>query len=410
LNKEGENKGEVGVTEQDWELVQKRMRWMKIPFVRMMMMSRWCTEGDGKFTWQTKHMQSLYRHLDVCQQQGIQVILTDWGVVPEWTRVPGYNGVNDPKYAAGIATYLDYLINERKYDCIRYFVMVNEPNFEAGGYDKWKQGIQNVAKALEEKKLNGKVTLVGSDESGADDWHRNAVDQLQSVLGVYDIHRYATVDEVRTGKLQQHYQTQWQYALAKDPNAKSKPMIVGEAGLTAKGFSAGNNPLHLTYEYGLSMADYAAQAVNAGSWGVSAWMLDDSSHEGFTWGMWKNKGGGFALKPWFYTWALMTRYFPRGSRIAAVECSVPDVRVLAAKNGEAWSILLVNRANAARKLPVSAPGVGKAAFQRYVYARDQAKADADGFPVAVAKEEFDLSKSVEVECPAESVVLLTTGN
>ncbi|MCY3020238.1 MAG: hypothetical protein NTW87_14565 [Planctomycetota bacterium] len=405
---------EVSVTEQDWELVVKRIRWMKLPIVRMMMMTRWCTEGDGKFNWQTKHMQSLYRHLDVCQKEGITVLLTDWGCVPEWTRVPGINGVGDPKYAEAIGTYLDYLLNQKNYSCIQYFILVNEPNYEAGGYENWRKGVQNIAKALEERKLNAKVALVGSDAAHDDGWHRNAVDHLQGILGGYDIHRYASVDEVRSGGTQRHYQTQWAYALAKDPNAKAKPLIVAEAGISAPGFSASNNSLHLTYEYGLYMADYAAQATNAGSWAVLAWMLDDSSHEGFTWGMWKNKAGKFELKPWFYTWSLLTRYFPRGSQVATVECGLPDLRVLAArvpgKNGGAWSILLVNRASAARKVQLTLAGAGKMAFQRYVYSRAEAKADADGFPVPVGKEELDLGQGAEVSVPGESVVLLTSGD
>jgi len=359
-------------------------------------------------------MQSLYRHLDVCQKEGIQVLLTDWGCVPEWTRVPGVNGVADPKYAEIIGTYMDHLLNQKGYSCIQYFIMVNEPNFEAGGYENWRKGVQNVAKVFEERKLNAKVTLVGSDAAHDDGWHRNAVDHLQSILGGYDIHRYASVDEVRSGGVQRHYQAQWAYALAKDPNAKNKPLVVGEAGINAPGFSASNNALHLNYEYGLYMADYAAQAANAGSWAVLAWMLDDSSHEGFTWGMWKNKAGKFELKPWFYTWSLLTRYFPRGSKIATVDHSCPDLRVLAArvpaKGGDAWSILLVNRASAARKVQLSAPGAGKAAFQRYVYSRAEAKADADGFPAPVGKEELDLGQGAEVPVPGESVVLLTIGD
>jgi hypothetical protein len=312
-----------GVTEQDWELVVKRIRWMRLPLVRMMILSRWCTEGDGKFNWETREMQSLYRHLDVCQKEDIQVILTDWGCVPSWTKVAGYSGIGDPKYAAGIGTYLDYLVNERKYSCIRYFILVNEPNFEAGGYDNWKQGVLNVAQVLGERKLNEKIRFLGSDMSGADDWHRKAVDQLQAALGGYDFHRYPPEAEVRSGKLERYVAGMWQYALTKDPQARNKPLLVAEAGVFSPGFTASQNPLHLNYEYGLYMADYAAQAVNAGSQAVLAWMLDDSSHENFTWGMWKNKGGNFALKPWFHTWGLLTRCFPRGSSIAAAVPASP---------------------------------------------------------------------------------------
>jgi hypothetical protein len=141
-------------------------------------------------------------------------------------------------------------------------------------------------------------------------------------------------------------------------------------------------------------------------------MLDDSSHEGFTWGMWKNKAGNFALKPWFYTWSLLTRCFPRGCRIMAVEGRPPDVRMLAAcvpgKQGDAWSFCVVNRANVTRTPQLAAPAAGRVALRRYVYSRAEARADADGFPVPVDTLEADLAKGYELACPPESVVFLTS--
>ncbi|KKM04162.1 hypothetical protein LCGC14_1767030, partial [marine sediment metagenome] len=109
----------LGVTEKDWRLVVERIRWMRMPIVRMMMLSRWCTQGDGRFDWDSPEMKGLYRHLDVCQKLGIAVILTDWGCAT-WTKVPGYSGTADPKYAEGIGRYMDHLINRRGYTCIKY--------------------------------------------------------------------------------------------------------------------------------------------------------------------------------------------------------------------------------------------------------------------------------------------------
>ena len=171
-------KGEVTVTEADWDLVVKRIRWMRLPFVRMMICIRWLSGGDGKFDWTNKHMQSLYRHLDVCQKEKIGVILTDWGCEPAWLKVPGIADVADPKYAETIGTYLDYLINTKGYTCIQYFVMVNEPENEVRDWNRWKKGVQNVTRVLGERKLQEKICFLGSDESGADVWHRNAADQL----------------------------------------------------------------------------------------------------------------------------------------------------------------------------------------------------------------------------------------
>src|ERR1035437_2617425 len=116
-----------GVTEADWDLVTKRITWMKIPIVRMMMQVKWCYLDGDKFDWDSGNMKNLYRYLDVCQKLKITVILTDWGCEPDWLKVSGVANVGDPKYAAAIGAYLDHLLNAKHYTCIKYFIMVNEP-------------------------------------------------------------------------------------------------------------------------------------------------------------------------------------------------------------------------------------------------------------------------------------------
>ncbi len=79
----------AGVTEADWQTVQRRVAFMRLPIVRMMMMQvRWCYRGDGRFDWQSEEMKSLCAHLDICRCQGITIVLTDWGV-ETWTPAPG---------------------------------------------------------------------------------------------------------------------------------------------------------------------------------------------------------------------------------------------------------------------------------------------------------------------------------
>jgi hypothetical protein len=400
-----------GVTEADWDLVVKRIAWMKIPVVRMMMQVKWCRDGQGKFDWDRAEMKNVYRYLDVCQKQHITVILTDWGCEPGWLKVPDIADVGDPKYAAAIGAYADHLLNRKGYTCIRYFVMVNEPNFEVRDFSRWKKGVEQVWAEFTGRGLDKKVVFMGSDESNDEGWHRNAVDQLQNVLGAYDIHRYAPTDQVRSGGLLDFYRAQWDYVLRKDPRAKTKPLIVGEAGIMSGGFSASNNGMHLDYNYGVLMADYAVQAAGAGSWCVSAWMLDDSSHKDFTWGMWKNKAGGFALKPWFYPWALLCRYVPAGSTVYQLKAG-PDLRGLAvhsaAKDADGWTFCLVNRSDKPKVVKVRVPDAKRGTFRRYLYSKEKAAADKDGFPVPVEEKAANLSAGVEVDCPAQAACFLTS--
>ena len=81
-------------------------------------------------------------------------------------------------------------------------------------------------------------------------------------------------------------------------------------------------------------------AMNAGFSGAAAWMLDDAMHSsgdsGRTedvklWGMWNILGESvfrdasqLEPRPWYYTWSLMCRHFPSGTRIVKLEGDLPS--------------------------------------------------------------------------------------
>jgi len=402
----------LGVTEQDWQRVVGRIRWMKLPVVRMMIQARWCTAGDGTFRWDSPGMKSLCRHLDVCQKLGITVFLTDWGVAT-WCKVPGFSGNDDPKYAEAIGTYLDHLIRAKGYSCIRYFILVNEPNYEGGGWDRWKKGVGNVARVLAACKLP--VGFVGTDAAHDDAWHRRGVDQLASAFSVWDIHRYAPQAEVLKGGLEAYLRKQWHYARTNDPGAADKLFMVGEAGMREGMVGAHSNTNIDSYRYGVFMADYAVQAARAGTAAVLAWMLDDSSHKGFRWGLWKNKTADFALRPWFIPWSLLVRTVRPGSTIFRAPQPGPQFRVLAARlprekgaPQHGWTFCLVNRGKEEGDVTLRVPDAGTVSLHRYVYSRAKAPRDADGFPVPVATEQADLGRGHPAACPPQAVVFFTT--
>ncbi|MDF2440571.1 MAG: hypothetical protein JWN98_1555, partial [Abditibacteriota bacterium] len=385
-------------------------------------------KGNNQYDWDTPEMRSLYRHLDLCQERGISVILTDWGVEPQWLQAPGIRNVGDPKYAEVIGTYMKHLIERKGYNSIKYFIMVNEPNLEVREWNRWKSGVQNVEAQFQKHGLSKKVTLMGSDQSAGDAWHFMAVDQLQSTLGAYDKHSYVTEPLVRRGRVYDYYREMWQYALKNDPRAFKKPMIVADYGVTGAGASSSQNPLTAGYDYGVWMADYAIQAANAGSWSVLSWMLDDNSHAGFTWGMWQSKKEGLALKPWFYTWSLLSRTVPPGSKIVRVATANPSLRVLAAQLPPAtsetnaanskvtkrqkpvagWTFCVVNRGQNAATLKLKIPGGKTATLNRYVYSRSASATNADGLPVPASSIATDLAQGAEITCPPDSVVYVTT--
>jgi len=401
------------VDSKDFALIEKRMKWMKIPLVRVMMIAKWCYLGNGKYDWNTTDMKELYRHLDLCQKLGITVFLTEWGCNDNWLKTPDVEKISDKKYAEIIGTYLDYLINKKKYTCIKAFILGNEPNLSGYGWPAWRAGVINLSTELKKRGLDKKVTLTGSDQSVGDDWHEKAVDQLQDYFGVYDNHKYANDEIVRPGKLFDYFKGLKDYAMKYDAGAKNKPFIVGEAGLNNfANHPFGNKKIDTVY-YGIFMADFAVQAVNAGSSAVFTWMLDDNSHMNFYWGLWKDKKNGMTLRPYFYVWSLLTRYFPSKSTVYGLGKVSDDVRVLAVsipKKGDKkdWSLCFVNRGDKSVIIELQIPGEGIRKFSNYIYSDSTIKVDKNGFPVPNNEIALNLSKEAEIICEGKSVNIITT--
>ena len=402
-----------GVTDAEFARVAARVAWMRLPVARVMMLTRWCYLGEGKFSWETPAMKALYRDLDVCQKLGTTVILTDWGAERDWTKPPSITAVDQDEYAQAIGTYMEYLLRTKGYTCIRYFVLTNEPNGEVGDFGRWRRGVEKVAAVLTKRKLEHAVTFMGSDTYDPALWHPQAVDQLHHILGAYDIHHYASAAEVRHGALEPWWRGHWNYVRDHDPAAAGKPLMVGEAGLSDDSEPPRGNRQIGDYAYGVFMADYAVQAARAGSAAVSAWMLDDTSLDGFFWGLWDNKKNGFALRPWFYPWSLLARYFPTGALTYAPPQTSGDLRVLAARipsgrpaTPDGWSVCLVNRADNPCQVALTLPAAPTLTLKRYVYSQADSPHDADGLPVPSAS--MVLGSGAAVSCPANSVVILTS--
>jgi hypothetical protein len=404
-----------GVTDEDFAVIAKRVRWMRLPVARIMMLTKWCCFEGGRFDWETPEMKALYRHLDLCQELNTTVLLTDWGGEKNWTRAPGVKGTDDPHYAEIVGAYMDYLLNTKKYACIRYFILTNEPNWEVGDWGKWKRGVENVAKVLAQRGLDKRVVFTGSDTSQSADnesWHRMAVDQLPQVFGAYDVHRYADGGPVRAGELEAYLRAHWDYARQHDPNGKQKPCIVGEAGMNDDAKHPFGNPHIGEYAYGVFMADYAVQAARAGSAAVSTWMLDDNGHKDFFWGLWDNKANGMKLRAWFYAWSLLTRFFPANSILYRPPQVSNDVRVLAARiprkaGAQGWTFCIVNRAREPLAVTLRVPDGPAGEVHRYVYSEREAPADADGFPTPAASQSVDWAKGLPVACPGNAVMVCT---
>jgi len=350
---------------------------------------------------------------------------------------------NDPRWHRIIGDLVEYLRTERHYTCIVYYNLLNEPNSNSSGripFEKWKTAITALNAEFAKRGLAKDVKIIGPDvcflpRDGF--WVNLSVQQCPKEIGAYDFHYYAPVAEVESDYLEKYCWLHQDYINRFDPKGKAKPFFMGEAGLTGGPVQpqggSDSQPHIYEHNYGVWMADYNVQCARAGMAGTIAWDLDDAMHINKDkdthwpdvtrtlfkkWGFWNSLANEIGhpedlnLRPWYYTWSLMSRSFPPGCRtLKTSETLVPGLRTLAARTADGnFSLALVNDADLPRELRVAMPGGQKIAhLQRYNYFPGDRLADKDGFPLP--KEvltEADLPGGLNVSLPARSVVIFTS--
>ncbi len=431
-----------------WKLTLKRLDYARPAFFRVMLGARdYClgfdsAAGTPRYVWSQgeaaiqKRLGSLLNILDYAQSRNIDVLLGEWS--PPGRLGDGPNDrierPDDPRWGRLIADFVTWLRTQRGYSVVRMYNLMNEPNGSwmwRGGrvdYSAWASGIRNLRKEFDAHGLKD-LPIVGPDNSGNWEWVDRVSCEMPECIGDWEMHWYAHDREVMGGEIEKLLAEKRRVVLANDQNAASKSLFMSESGLLHGKCNGDQQPRVKSFEYGVMMADYVAQVAQAGWMGACAWDLDDAMHtvRGHpevptdltlkVWGFWNTQGSAMGhpederIRPWFYTWSLMSRLFPRGTRIlAATPSGLPQLRILAglSAKGSKLSVMLVNNLEKARTVRLSAPGAGRKNLVEYHYFENDRRTDAEGFPVL--KESFanaDWENGVLFDLPARGVIFVT---
>jgi hypothetical protein len=360
-----------------------------------------------------------------------------------------FTGANDPKWINIIVKYLDNLINVKGYTCLKHYTLVNEPNgywaSTKGNWDEWSEGIKMLKKALTEAGLADKITIAGPDAVAAYnnheskytgvEWVAESVRQLNEQIEIYEIHAYADYDLVRSGKFTKYYSN-----IAQMAKAVNKPIVFGEIGfekMTEENQKRVKTDLYASedsqmdvydFSYGIDMSDAAIQIMNSGYSGAAAWDLDDAMHTNGDagdktqlkrWGFWNilgteicNNPADENIRPWFYTWSLMCRYFPDGTTIIESDTTgIKGLRLVAGTKGNDMSIAIVNNFGVNQKFSLKIGASSLKPLKKYIYSENLRPVDSENFPVPQQTDiRVKSSNAMTVEIPANSFVLYTTLN
>ena len=380
------------VSEEDWNTLFERLDFMKPQYVRCMINSPF-TYFDGKGFDDGRNAASLKKLLGYCQQNDIMVVYGEYNP-PTWEMKGSMDWVK------ASVKHLNWLVAENGFTCIKYFVIFNEPdgNWAStnGDFPFWRQMVAAFQAEMDRYPALASVSIAGPDavidyhnEASAYDFKGWLSETVAGVpeIGIYDMHAYPGQRYVRSGEFQETLSSL--KALVGD-----KPIILGEAGykyfsdpadsalaqeywkrVEGHPFTKGGDCNMLVYDefYALDMPLLLMSVMNAGFSGAAAWMLDDAMHSSWDsgktedvklWGMWNILGSEVfgdpsqeEVRPWYYTWSLMCRHFPAGSRIVKLEGSFPDhvAGVAAILPDGSCSVALVNWGSKEHQVILSLP-------------------------------------------------------
>jgi len=433
------------VSEADWQKLFARLDFMRPQYVRCMINSPWryYDPQTGKYD-RERNFESISRLLDYCTRNNITVMYGEYNP-PTWEMKESQQWIDMA------VDYLNYLVVDKGFTCIKYFVTFNEPDGDwastNGDYEVWKNMMLRFNDKIQSyPELAARVSLAGPDvvvdyknnasDYDAEGWVKMTAQDLDPIIGLYDIHAYPGQTEVRSG--------QYPGILAKYKQhvPPGKKIVLGEAGYKywrpgdealmeeyqrrAKDhpFTKGSDSNMLVYDYfyGLDMPLLAMEVMNAGYAGLAVWMLDDAMHSngdsGKTediklWGMWNILGEEVfgkpeeeEIRPWYYTWSLMCRYFPAGTEVlkTGINSSNPGVFSVAGRSEQGYTVAVVNVGDTDETITLKLPEAVNNA-NLYVYEDGNMPANAQGFPVPLQKGVNGSSYTTTLK--AQSFILLT---
>jgi hypothetical protein len=255
-----------------WGQLRTLARWLGLNWIRVEFSQLMYEPRRGVYDWKNDEMQTLYRILDYCQQNGVDVFLQQMWTEVDWNAFPGVHPlISAPRsledHANGLASLVAHLVCEKNYSCIKYLCITNEPPGGTWGY-WWSSGsypcvpvaaaFKAVDEALQHKGLT--IPISGPDWTDLPPFDAAKLD-FDPYLGAYDIHSYQGVQAK-----EQQVLAEW----ASWAHAHNKPFFLSEMGNMKLGWQDAN-PGPRTFAAALSNAETILRGIRAGVDGFNRW-------------------------------------------------------------------------------------------------------------------------------------------
>jgi hypothetical protein len=400
-----------------WDQICRHASWLGLNFIRVELSQRMYEPERNVFDWNNEEMQALYKILDWCESNNADVFLQQmWGHV-EWNAFSGVHPLlSAPRslddFAAGITGLLDRLLHKKKYTCIKYLSIANEPPGGTWGY-WWSfgQGSGTITPALKKVReyldaAGVKIPLSGPDWTSLPPLDPGKIDFDESI-GAYDIHSYSGIDA--NGEKILRKWIRWAHS-------RNKPFYLTEFGNMNLGWG-GDNPGPKSFEAALSNASDILCCLNEGADGMNRWSFINRGDIDGQWQLiqtWDREKKKYLKKiqpenSAYFSFAIMSRYM--GKYAAVIRSSVDpvsaEIQAAAVKNRTGdLSVFLLHKGEQSRRVSVDMNG-HNAESKLYLYQVSQKTVFDKAFRLEPIEIKPEKGGRRSIKLPEKSISVLT---
>lgn len=388
---------------EDWDdIFVQRMKDMRLERMRTMLLPSWYVSQQSyypdNYQWESENMKSLYRQLETCQELGISVNITMWGVdwsnclwlsedsPQSWCVPPKQEREQD--FCNAFADCIKYLIETKGFTCVNEVTLFNEPNSiynvqygSVNGNKYYVQLVKKLHEAFKAKGIRDKVVFNMSDDACDPVWLGKTLaalcgeDGTSEYMELCNSHTYdfgqtqtnSTMLEGLPGRSMKAY---------RDIFSNYKiPHIWGEFG-TNTNIGSHVQTDNLSPSRGIDIARIALNSFNSDVQGMSYWVLfsqyynrsDFQSNYIMNMGLWGFADEGYECRPVYYAYSMLTRFIRSGSQIFKINANDEQLVAAAFRTADGkWSYLAANADTVSRKISFLNETKFPSSLKKYVY-------------------------------------------
>jgi len=195
--------------EKAWQKIYSYMDWLGMDYTRLNLEHRIFQPLKGRYDFNNREMKVLYRYLDYFEKNGVLVHLQEMYPNAKWLAHKTLQGnkvdiiksapADIEAWSDGIIALLKHLTIEKKYTCIQYFGVANEPHH---GWSWWKKADGKTSQSIvpaftllksKIKKAGLKMPLTGPEEMFYFWEVKNTQENYSPIVDAFSYHEYMTM-------------------------------------------------------------------------------------------------------------------------------------------------------------------------------------------------------------------------